>query len=201
MKNREQDKNFAGYPAKFLNQYTSTNDRRVPCNECNICCKHFNVTLGPDEVTRFHQKFLMYDTNLQTVRFRRLKDGSCINLIDGKCSIYEERPRICREYDCRAHFFLGLQSLQKPFKWTTEIKHDCDKIAIAAMILARNAFLEIIIENAQEKQQEEVDIETHPFAHAVMSAAPQFLSKAEEVIESEEIQGIFKALKVERENG
>jgi hypothetical protein len=34
--------------------------------------------------------------------------GQCPMLIDGECSIYEYRPKICRDYDCRVFAATGL---------------------------------------------------------------------------------------------
>jgi hypothetical protein len=42
-------------------------------------------------------------------------DGSCVYLIDGKCSIYGNRPGSCRTYDCRASgLLLGWSDLNDP---------------------------------------------------------------------------------------
>jgi Fe-S-cluster containining protein len=35
------------------------------------------------------------------LRLAKKEDGSCVYLVDDKCSIYEERPHTCRTYDCR----------------------------------------------------------------------------------------------------
>jgi hypothetical protein len=34
-------------------------------------------------------------------------DGSCAYLSDDKCSIYQERPLMCRTYDCRLSLMVG----------------------------------------------------------------------------------------------
>lgn len=31
-------------------------------------------------------------------------NGDCIYLADGKCSIYEQRPTMCRAFDCRGYY-------------------------------------------------------------------------------------------------
>jgi hypothetical protein len=35
--------------------------------------------------------------------------GHCAMLVDGKCSIYEHRPRACRTYDCRIFAATGVE--------------------------------------------------------------------------------------------
>jgi hypothetical protein len=34
--------------------------------------------------------------------------GRCPMLVDGKCSVYEDRPRTCRVYDCRVFAAAGI---------------------------------------------------------------------------------------------
>jgi hypothetical protein len=79
----------------------------VPCGECTACCTSSQfVHIAPDESDTFAHippellfpapgrpeghVVLGYDEN-----------GHCPMLIDGRCSIYEHRPRTCRTYDCR----------------------------------------------------------------------------------------------------
>jgi Fe-S-cluster containining protein len=86
----------------------------VPCDGCTACCTSSQfVHIGPDEAdTLAHiparllfpapgapdgTRLLGYDQN-----------GHCPMLIDGKCSIYEHRPRTCRTYDCRVFAATGI---------------------------------------------------------------------------------------------
>jgi hypothetical protein len=39
--------------------------------------------------------------------------GHCPMLLDGRCSIYKERPRTCRTYDCRVFAAAGLEVDEK----------------------------------------------------------------------------------------
>jgi hypothetical protein len=79
----------------------------VPCGDCSACCHD----IAP---------------------FEMREDGSCINLLDGKCSIYETRPNACRAFDCRTYFFCEVEPeterLQDAVKrWYTEDKTGEDK--------------------------------------------------------------------------
>lgn len=49
---------------------------KFPCTSCGLCCK--NIHLVP--------KLQDFDRG----------NGTCIHLVDSKCSIYETRPQVCR---------------------------------------------------------------------------------------------------------
>jgi Fe-S-cluster containining protein len=51
-------------------------------------------------------------TDLAVIMLKRSDNGDCVYLKDGTCSIYERRPTICREFDCRA-MFLGQSRNQR----------------------------------------------------------------------------------------
>lgn len=86
----------------------------VPCGDCTACCtsSHF-VLVRPDEagtLARAPRGLL--------VPAPCLTDGSCMAGYDqrgvcalfseGGCSIYEDRPRACRNYDCRIFAAAGV---------------------------------------------------------------------------------------------
>lgn len=90
-------------------------DADVPCAGCTACCTSSQfVHIGPDETdTLAHipaellfpaprmpadHVLLGYDTR-----------GHCPMLVDGRCSIYEHRPRTCRTYDCRVFAATGVE--------------------------------------------------------------------------------------------
>ncbi|RXT02774.1 YkgJ family cysteine cluster protein [Ammoniphilus sp. CFH 90114] len=47
-----------------------------PCTSCGLCCQRISAV----------PELSGYDRG----------DGTCIHLVDHRCSIYEERPEICR---------------------------------------------------------------------------------------------------------
>jgi Fe-S-cluster containining protein len=86
----------------------------VPCDGCTACCTSSQfVHIEPDEAeTLAHiprallfpapgapkgHTVLGYDDN-----------GHCPMLVEGRCSIYEHRPRACRTYDCRIFAATGI---------------------------------------------------------------------------------------------
>lgn len=83
----------------------------VPCGSCNACCKLLSPHLTPDEVSsgkypisliQSTPEMIMRDPTIgPVVTMFKNKDGGCSMFIDNKCSIYEDRPRACRIFDCR----------------------------------------------------------------------------------------------------
>lgn len=83
----------------------------VPCGSCSLCCSLLSPYLTPDEissglyplslVTPSEEQLKENKDSGPTVVLFRKKDGGCGMLVDGKCSIYEIRPKSCRQFDCR----------------------------------------------------------------------------------------------------
>ena len=79
----------------------------VPCGSCTACCTSSQfVHIEPDEAdTLAHiPAELLFPAPLMPLGHVLMgydERGHCPMLIDGKCSIYEHRPRTCRVYDCR----------------------------------------------------------------------------------------------------
>ena len=63
----------------------------VPCGECNACCRAGYAVRTDDGALYLPQS-----------------DGNCSKLKCGLCSVYDDRPRTCVYYDCRTHFFSGV---------------------------------------------------------------------------------------------
>jgi Fe-S-cluster containining protein len=78
----------------------------VPCGTCNACCRSpgLKVDLTPDEAKRFDH---VIDDGLGRPILPKRDDGSCVHLVDGKCSVYADRPMACRTYDCRVYLLIG----------------------------------------------------------------------------------------------
>lgn len=87
----------------------------VPCDGCTACCTSAQfVHIGPDEVetlARIPAELLFPAPGLPrgNVLLGYDENGHCPMLIDGKCSIYEHRPRTCRTYDCRVFPAAGVE--------------------------------------------------------------------------------------------
>ena len=86
----------------------------VPCGSCNSCCKSSQfIHIEPDEraaLARIPKKLLFPAPGLAKghVLLGYNEQGHCPMLKNDACSIYEERPRTCRAYDCRVFPAAGL---------------------------------------------------------------------------------------------
>jgi len=86
----------------------------VPCGGCTACCTSSQfVHIGPDETdTLAHIPAELLFPAPGRPRGHVLlgydERGHCPMLIDGRCSIYEHRPKTCRTYDCRIFAAAGL---------------------------------------------------------------------------------------------
>ena len=130
-------------------------DVAVPCNGCTACCRSsFFVHIGPDETATLRRippallvrapglpdgyKVLGYDEH-----------GHCPMLVDDRCSIYEDRPRTCRTFDCRLLSAAGLEPdgpgqgalAEQVVRWRFDIGTPRDRSARDAM-RAAVAYLE-----------------------------------------------------------
>jgi Fe-S-cluster containining protein len=83
----------------------------VPCNGCTACCHADVIQLYPqhgDDVESYeHVVVPIPDSRMNHAYAAILKkgeDGNCIYLREGRCSIWERAPFICRIFDCRRWF-------------------------------------------------------------------------------------------------
>ena len=89
---------------------------RVPCGDCKACCtSSYFIHIGPDEtdtLAKIPQEFLFAAPGLPQghVVLGYDKNGHCPLFINNECSIYNDRPRTCRNYDCRIFTATGLSS-------------------------------------------------------------------------------------------
>jgi Fe-S-cluster containining protein len=86
----------------------------VPCGDCTACCTSSQfVHVGPDEtetLSRIPRALLFPAPGRPRGHVLLGYDdrGHCPMFVDGRCSIYEHRPRTCRTYDCRVFPAAGL---------------------------------------------------------------------------------------------
>jgi len=72
-------------------------NQKVSCDNCDACCCRLEVILISDTGVPGH--FIKID-QWGGSTMRRLDDGWCaaLNRNNMKCTIYENRPLVCREY-------------------------------------------------------------------------------------------------------
>lgn len=99
--------NFATWLAEMRRALRGERDSDVPCGTCTACCTSSQfVHIAPDEtdtLARIPSALLFPAPRLPRghVLMGYDEHGHCPMLIDGACSIYADRPRTCRTYDCR----------------------------------------------------------------------------------------------------
>jgi uncharacterized protein len=113
----------AGVPAGSFSQWlhgteaslrSGAGGADVPCGTCRGCCRSsMFIHVGPGE-TRSIQRIpraLLFPAPGQPkghVLMGYSDQGKCPMLVDNQCSIYEDRPQTCRDYDCRLFAATGV---------------------------------------------------------------------------------------------
>ncbi len=69
---------------------------RLICGSCRECCK------GPRELLITETGYSSYEKDGMTYLATQ-KNGDCVYLFEGGCSIYEDRPQACQDFDCREY--------------------------------------------------------------------------------------------------
>jgi Fe-S-cluster containining protein len=86
----------------------------VPCGTCNACCRTFHqLHIRPGEKRarrRLPREYLSVARGLPPgyLLLGYTEEGACPLLVGGRCSIYEDRPLVCRTYDCRLYAACGI---------------------------------------------------------------------------------------------
>lgn len=92
----------------------------VDCGSCRGCCtSSYFIHIGPDEtaaLARIPKGLLFAAPGLPKGHFLMGYDekGHCPMFKDDACTIYADRPRTCRSYDCRVFAAAGLREEGKP---------------------------------------------------------------------------------------
>ena len=89
----------------------------VPCGDCTACCRSRQfVQIDDDELETLAQvdsRLLVRNpTGSASWILGYDAAGRCPMLGDGGCTIYHDRPRTCRTYDCRVYAASGVRPPQ-----------------------------------------------------------------------------------------
>lgn len=95
----------------------------VPCGSCAKCCEMLAPYLTPEEITSGKYPISLTHPTIDDIMqnkdcgpivtlFKRV-DGGCGMLKNGVCSIYDDRPIACRQFDCRKGHHPTLVSFAK----------------------------------------------------------------------------------------
>ncbi len=132
----------------------------VPCGDCNACCRSsMFIHIRADEtrsLKRIPKQLLFPVPGLPKghVLMGYDRNGRCPMLVDDRCSIYQDRPQTCRDYDCRIFAATGIaldEKVQadiaaqvKAWRFTYPAERDRQEheaVRAAAMFLQQNARL------------------------------------------------------------
>ena len=119
----------------------------VPCGACTACCTSSQfVHIAPDEtatLARVPSELTFPAPGLPPghVLLGYDEHGRCPMLVDGACSIYADRPRTCRTYDCRVFPATGLAPdgedkaaiAQRSGRWRFTVASDADHARLGAV--------------------------------------------------------------------
>ena len=89
-----------------------------PCTQCGLCCTKVNLGkwFEPDVTDNLFIKFI-----ISKFPYKLTEEGTCEKLVDGLCSVYEDRPLLCNiplgakalGVDEREWFELNMQNCNK----------------------------------------------------------------------------------------
>jgi Fe-S-cluster containining protein len=131
---------FAAWSSGIQQVLRGGQDADVPCGGCTACCRSSQfVHIAPDET----DTLAVVPRELQFpapglpghVLLGYDERGHCPMLVDGGCSIYDNRPRTCRTYDCRIFPATGVApDADKPAiarqarRWRFDLGTDADRV-------------------------------------------------------------------------
>lgn len=78
----------------------------VECDGCTACCRHQLVVLMDEDLPNL-AVYAYHEIDMDGTPVRMLKNrpnGDCSHLGPAGCTIYDQRPEVCRAYDCRKQF-------------------------------------------------------------------------------------------------
>jgi Fe-S-cluster containining protein len=98
---------FSAWVDRTLDAQGTAGGADVPCGSCTACCRSsYFIHIGPDETETLRRipralQFPAPGLPEGNVLLGYDEHGQCPMFVDNRCSIYEHRPRTCRNYDCR----------------------------------------------------------------------------------------------------
>jgi Fe-S-cluster containining protein len=105
---------FSAWLRRFRKALKNESGINVKCGDCNACCRSSQfIHVKPVEtktIARIDKRILFPAPGLPrgNMVLGYDKDGCCPMLINGQCSIYEDRPIACQTYDCRLFSAAGI---------------------------------------------------------------------------------------------
>jgi Fe-S-cluster containining protein len=86
--------------------------KSVPCNGCTACCQGDAISLHPE--LGDNPENYKTEIYLNRIILAHKKNGDCVYLDrQTGCTIYDRRPGICQELDCRFIFMFSKNELRQ----------------------------------------------------------------------------------------
>ena len=107
---------FSAWLRETLAALAEKREADVPCGSCNACCRTFHfINIRPEDrraLRRLPPAYLSPAPDLPPGNLYLGFDeaGRCPMLVDDRCTIYADRPRACRTYDCRIYASAGIEA-------------------------------------------------------------------------------------------
>jgi Fe-S-cluster containining protein len=128
----------------------------VPCGGCTACCTASQfIHIGPDETATLAAipaglAFPAPGLPRGHVLLGYDQHGDCPMLVDNACSIYADRPRTCRTYDCRVFPATGIDAAEdgkgriaeRARRWRFDTPTDTDRTQQGAVRAAADFLAE-----------------------------------------------------------
>jgi hypothetical protein len=80
----------------------------VPCGHCSTCCYYEGIVVDRKRDRRRLPHLLTERNADGDLVLQRRADGACIHLGERGCTVYDQRPGVCRSFDCRAFAAMGI---------------------------------------------------------------------------------------------
>jgi hypothetical protein len=138
----------------------------VPCGDCRVCCQlellMVNVKHGEDVPGLQTYTRMGVAEPIPTRYVCKGADGVCVHLGPNGCEVYDSRPAVCREFDCR--------------KWLINPQWDdpvfCDHDVILAVAAAARRLFKYPCSGAASRLCAKTFMFSSPTAPAASSCAP-----------------------------
>lgn len=85
----------------------------VNCAGCTACCSKEWIFLDENDDPNQYQTQPAPPESGRQYALAQKPNGDCVYLENGKCSNYENRPEVCRDYDCRVAYVFWPKHHQK----------------------------------------------------------------------------------------
>ncbi len=72
----------------------------MSCNKCGKCCKEVAFFVNKERFDIDWIQLHGFEVEDQGDKYKIKKQSICSKLVENKCSIYETRPEMCRNFNC-----------------------------------------------------------------------------------------------------